>query len=250
MLFTASLKLNSIYILSMMWRLLNVAFVCAYMSHASAELRLSKDWNPELLPHHTVELEIEKLKVAEEKTALLLSSVISPSGKAVVQFNQAFKLYLDNNLYYVDGAMFVPKRHEGDVCTPKLTLKLNYDCAEGQRYAKKAHLLFFNNQFESIGTYQLKINVPYEYYTNAIPAMGVYNKDRNELLATVQYFPIDRKITNKVDDVSSGWKRITVLLRLKIVDGKIEVEQDDACLKNPNSIETITDARKALKYCK
>lgn len=32
--------------------------------------------------------------------------------------------------------------------------------------------------------------------------------------------------------------------------GRLKIGQDDTCLKNPNSIETIPDARKALKQCR
>ena len=42
---------------------------------------------------------------------------------------------------------------------------------------------------------------------------------------------------------------MTTLFTVKDVGGKIEVEQDDRCLGNPNRIETIPDARKRLRAC-
>jgi len=36
---------------------------------------------------------------------------------------------------------------------------------------------------------------------------------------------------------------------VKAVNGQVELEQDDRCLCLPNTIETIPDARKALKTC-
>ena len=53
----------------------------------------------------------------------------------------------------------------------------------------------------------------------------------------------------KMSGIGSGWLRMTVLLRVKENDGKVEIVQDDSCLGNPNRIETIPDARRSLKKC-
>ena len=65
----------------------------------------------------------------------------------------------------------------------------------------------------------------------------------------MQYFPIDRKAASKVSEIGSGWNRMTVLLRVKAVNGKIVVEQDDTCLNNPNKLDSVPDARKTLIRC-
>ena len=106
-----------------------------------------------------------------------------------------------------------------------------------------------NSQFQDAGFYTLKINAPYKYFVNAIPALGIYDRTRNELLVTVQYFPIDAFAAHTIGEVGGGWKRMTILFRVKAVDGKIQVQQDDRCLGNPNDYETIPDARKALREC-
>jgi hypothetical protein len=222
--------------------------LCLCSTFACAEVRLSKDWNPEKLAHHSVALEIEKLEGASNAAVEKLDAVTNPSniGRAIT--DQAFKLSLDGVRYYLDGAMFMSKTRPDEACT--ILRGPGYKCEEkGINYAYKSHFLFFNADFDHVGTYQFKINEPYEYFVNAMPAMGVYNKDRNELLVTVQYFPIDRKAASKISEVGSGWNRMTILFRVKAVDGKIEVEQDDTCLRNPNRIETIPDAKKALKAC-
>lgn len=126
---------------------------------------------------------------------------------------------------------------------------LAYQCKEGQRYKDSAHLLFMDSNFKDAGVYKIKIDTPYDVFVNAMPALGIANKARNELLVTVQYFAIDDKGAHSIAEVGEGWKRMTVLLRLKAVDGKIEAEQDDSCLGNPNHYETIAQARSALKIC-
>ena len=147
-------------------------------------------------------------------------------GKA--HYNQHFMLFMDGVKYYMQGAMFMSKTRPDERCTP-VDKDLAYLCEEGQRLKEAAHLLFMDSNFHDAGVYKVKINTPYDVFVNAMPALGVANKARNE--------------------VGTGWKRMTVLLRLKAMGGKIEVEQDDSCLGNPNNYETIPDARKALKKC-
>lgn len=219
-----------------------------YAAPGHASVSLSKDWRPER-GKTPLELELETLHGMRETAAKKLNAVTNPPfGEP--QFDPAFRMHLDDTLYYIQGAMFMPKSRPNEVCAvADFKNTPTYHCKEGQTYAYKSHLLFFNANFEQVGTHQFKINEPFEYYVNAMPAMGIYNKERNELLVTVQYFPTDRIAASKVSDVGAGWKRMTILFRVKAVDGKILVEQDDVCLKNPNTIDTIPDARKQLKQC-
>ena len=110
--------------------------------------------------------------------------------------------------------------------------------------------MFLNAQFEPIGLHRIRIDERFPVWCNAVPAVGVHDKKRNELLVTFQYFPTDRKVASKISEVGSGWIRMTSLFRLKEENGRILVEQDDACLGNSNRIETIPEARKLLKQCK
>lgn len=65
----------------------------------------------------------------------------------------------------------------------------------------------------------------------------------------MQYLFIDGKHATKVSAIGSGWKRMTVLLRLDAGQERIRIEQHDRCLGNPNRIDTVPDARRALKRC-
>ena len=81
-------------------------------------------------------------------------------------------------------------------------------------------------------------------------AIGAADKGRDEMFVTYQYFPIDRPAARKISEIGDGWLRMTSLLRLTLVDGRIEVVEDHDCIPNPNVIETIPDARVALKRCR
>jgi hypothetical protein len=172
------------------------------------------------------------------------------AGSFTADYEIGFRLFIDDTKYYINAVEFMAKSRPEEVCTPERFANVpTYKCVEGQRDRQGCHLLFFDSNFAEAGFHTVKINEPYLYYCNAMPALGIANKDRNELLVTVQYFPIDRKAASKVSEIGSGWSRMTVLFRVKAVDGKVVVEQDDNCLGNPNHIETIPDARKQLKRC-
>ncbi len=52
-----------------------------------------------------------------------------------------------------------------------------------------------------------------------------------------------------MSEIGADWKRMTVALRLKAEGGRVLIEQDDRCLGNPNTIDTVADARRRLKQC-
>lgn len=191
----------------------------------------------------------QKVESAAGKFASSLSAA-PLSEVTTLNFASGFRLHVDEALFYVQPAMFMARETEGEVCTPApFKSTPTYMCKEGQRHTSSCHLLFLNKEMEPAGSLRLRIDEPYRYFCNAIPAVGTGDKSRNELLVTVQYFPIDAKPTSNVADVGSGWERMTVLVRVKAVDGKIVAEQDDRCLRNPNKFNTVPDARKALKRC-
>jgi hypothetical protein len=233
--------------------LINTAIVIFVFMHVSAhaEIRLASDWSDDFDPKVPKEQrQGERLEKAALATAnqLNAANVAGPRGQPTQ--TSGFQLYFGDTKYYIQPMLFMAKDKPNEVCTPEDYQKApTYKCVEGQRYKASCHLLFFNAQFQNVGVHRIRVNEPYEYFCNATPAMGVLDRNRNELLVTIQYFPIDGKVAGKAGDIGSGWKRMTTLFRLKETDGKISVEQDDSCLKNPNSIETIPDARKALKAC-
>lgn len=197
--------------------------------------------------------EVSRLETATLATATGLSATSVGKKAATYEpdLSLGFKLHIDGTKYYVKPALFMARDHSDEACTPaSFTKAPTYQCEEGQRYKVSCHLMFFNAQFENVGVYRIRPNEEYESFCNAVPAIGVADKARDELFVTFQYFPIDRKAASKVSEIGDGWKRMTSLFRLTVADGKITVAEDQACLGNPNEIETIPDARVALKRCR
>lgn len=111
------------------------------------------------------------------------------------------------------------------------------------------HVFLFDSGFREIGFHSIRIDEPRPYFCNAVLSAGVADKARNELLLTVQYFPVDGKVASSVSEIGSGWRRMTVRLRLRAEPGGVTIEQDDGCLGNPNRIDTVPDARERLRRC-
>lgn len=178
-------------------------------------------------------------------------NAVPPGKRGEAHLDVGFKLRLIGALYYVSPAMLMARDKEGEACSPDYRPgAAQYMCQEGQRYTHSCHLLFLNKAMEPAGSLRLHIDEPYRYFCNAMPAMGTADKSRNELLVTVQYFPIDQKLASKVSEIGSDWKRMTILVRLRAEDGKIVAEQDDYCVGNPNTFDSVQDARTALDICK
>jgi hypothetical protein len=237
---------------------LALLWACLCVPAAQAEIRLSNDWprfHLSIEAQHRLPLEKDenrRMHMTADAMVAARNAIVHENSMLGKHYDQYFMLFVDGVKYYMQGAMFMARSRPDEVCTPLLDKApdgSDYHCKEGQRLRPSCHLLFMDSDFQDAGFYTVKVDEPYEYFCNAMPALGIADKQRNELLLTVQYFPIDSKAASKVAEVGSGWKRMTVLLRVKAVDGKIQVEQDDTCLKNPNSIETIPDARKALQRC-
>ena len=160
------------------------------------------------------------------------------------------KLNLDNRKFYLKPVLFMAKQHPDEICTPSRYAGMpTYRCDEGQREIRGTHLFIFDSLFQEAGYQVIRIDEPWPLFCNAVLSIGTGNKKQNEMLVTVQYFPIDGKVAAKPGEIGGGWRRMTVLLRLQEKDGKVQMEQDDSCLRSPNTFESVPEARKRLKEC-
>lgn len=185
------------------------------------------------------------------RRAVAAHSAVPIRKRGDIDISLSYILYIDKKKYYLQPTLFMAKLHPGDVCTPAPYDKTRpYQCVEGQRHTHDCHVLIFNDKFKEVGYHRIEVKEPFQFYCNAVPAMGVGDATNNLVLATVQYFPIDRKPASTIAQLGQGWRRMTVALRLKLQeDGRVLITQEDGCFGNPNSIDTIADARRALRRC-
>jgi hypothetical protein len=212
---------------------------------------------------HTKDKDVRVANAEGDGLAAALSVTVKKLDARTGKHNHVsadiYKLYLNEILYYIDSDTIIPKSNPSEICKPTPAETLPYEdvyyrCDGDDIYSSSGVLFFFNTNFASVGTYELNIKEPENYFVNKVDAISVYDKDRNELLVTASYTLIDTSYTitkrpDREEGVFYDERRSTILLRLKVIDGKIQVEQDDTCLKNPNKISNIATARKLLKLC-
>lgn len=216
---------------------------------ASAHIRLSSDWGTGLLPNgHLVPDDQDEGKKLDKAALAIVKDRSTTPNATRFALDLAFKLFVDQEKFYLQPTLYMPQSRPAEVCTSvgKVTA---YQCKEGQRETQACHVGFFDAQFREVGWHTIRINEPVPIFCNSVPAVGVYDANQNAILVTVQYFPIDHKPAAKPSEIGSGWKRMTVLLRLTSENGKIAVEQDDRCLGNPNQVDAVPDAKRALRRC-
>jgi hypothetical protein len=223
--------------------------------NSHAEIRLASDWQSYYKPDGSripdEQREGWRLDNATKLSILSRSAIPFVHTTGSYRLDLGFKLRLDGTLFYLQPAMFMRKSRPDEVCNPNYRDGApSYACLEGQRHTKGCHLFFFNQDFAEVGYHEIEMKESYPYYCNTVAAISVANKANNEMFVTVQYFPIDRKLAGKASELGAGWKRITLLVRIKQDNGKIVIEQDDSCLGNPNNLEDIASARKALLACR
>ena len=231
-----------------------LAFALLVATVGMADVRISSDWASGLGPngHQIPDSLSESVRILEATRLSAIKRNATPPGpRGEPEYAFGYKLFLDNKKHYLMPVLFMAKQRPDEVCNP-VSFKNEpiYKCEEGQHYALGCHIFIFDSTFREVGFHTVKIAEPWPLFCNAVTAVGTGDKKNNELLLTVQYFPVDRKAASKISEIGSGWNRMTVLLRVKADNGKVIIDQDDRCLGNPNRIETIPDARRRLKKCK
>ncbi|MBI5333695.1 MAG: hypothetical protein HZB72_03750 [Burkholderiales bacterium] len=224
------------------------------VSMANAAVRLSADWGTgfepdgRLVPPHLDEgAQVEKAGI---RAAAARNAVPPPGPRGLAETELPYKLFIDETRYYLQPMLFMERKRKDEVCTPAPYDRApTYQCVEGQRYTRGCHVFVFDGSFREVGFHTIRIDEPRPYFCNAVLSAGMGDKVRNELLLTVQYFPVDGPVAGKVGDIGSGWRRMTVRLRLAARNGAVTIEQDDGCLGNPNRIGTVPDARERLRQC-
>jgi hypothetical protein len=254
--------------LNVPFSIISVGLILLAFSNAFTDIRVSRDWGSGLRPDGSLIPdsldELGRLQNAAARAVLKINALPDtlPSGFISrrrhigfgigLYYQLGHKLFIDSMTYYLQPMTFMAKSHPDEVCTPvpfPSNSMPTYQCKEGQRETHSANIFIFNSEFEQVGYHKIHINQPWPLWCNSVLGVGSGDKKKNEVLVTVQYFPVDKKVYKKKGEIGSEWERMTVLLRVSVSNGKVNLEQDDRCLGNPNQIESIPDARKKLKQC-
>ena len=111
-------------------------------------------------------------------------------------------------------------------------------------------LYVFDQELNKLAS--LKIDLPennHGTWCNGIDGFGGAGKGTDGVLVTISYYLAGKKPARRAQDIGSGWRYMTALIRFEEKNGKLVLRQDDSCLGNPNDYGTIAAARKALSKC-
>jgi hypothetical protein len=227
---------------------------------ASAEIKLLQDWGKpypdgSLLPTAYSDKETALFKSAQWLSIRQrIATPLDSNGKSTqMNFPSGFRMHFDQDLYYFGPVGFMHKSRPEEVCTEQdWTNRPTYRCIEGQRYTRACHIGIYDRHFHEVAWHKIRINRDFPLFCNSVVAVGRLDAMHNEVLAVVQYFRVDDDagIATSRSQIGSGWHRMTVRLKLKrIAEGRIDIQQDDTCLGNPNSTEEIAEARQLVRRC-
>lgn len=216
-----------------------------------SQISLSSDWNRH---DQTAEgADVAAWESSKVKEAWIKSARTRGATKdlAYVYSRLGYRMHFDGALLYAQPIRFMHKKSPGEICTVQDYVRHpTYLCEEGQRHLVACHLAIYDAHFRESGWKTLNINESMPIYCNDVLAIGVSGRSKNELLLTVQYFPVDGMMAGSIHKIGAGWRRMTILLNLsRLANGQVVIEQDDSCLGNPNEIVTIPDARAKLRKC-
>ena len=111
-------------------------------------------------------------------------------------------------------------------------------------------LFIYDEHLKQVAKHDIKLNEANGHtWCNGVRALARV-KGQDALLFSISYYLTDKPLAKKATDIGDGWRYMTVLLKLHEQDGKVTIEQDDACFGNPNKLKELTLARKALATCK
>jgi hypothetical protein len=215
---------------------------------AHAELHLSTDFKSE----SGRDVESRKTSAMEALAPKSALRDINPWYRSLgaISLDAALKLNVEGQLFYVQPATLMLRSRPDEVCTPsKFKNRPDYKCDEGQRETRDCVLLIQDSAFREVGFLKINLNRATPSYCNAIVGVGVAIKGKDDLLITTQDFPIDGPGATKVQDIGQRWHRQTALVHVGLAEGRVDLVQDDRCLGNPNSLESIPDARKKIHEC-
>jgi hypothetical protein len=154
--------------------------------------------------------------------------------------------------YYSHINQFVDKMKPSVTCDPnnKENPTLSYCDWISTRYLT-CHLYIFDENIDLANTQILDITrsemlIKGNPRCTSLKAMSVAKEIPDAMLITLGY----TDSAEPADPHNEPPEFVTtVLLRFSEENGKLKIEQDDACLGNPNHYNTIAKAREALRLC-
>jgi hypothetical protein len=156
-----------------------------------------------------------------------------------------FRMQWKKRTFYIAGVQYPSKEQTAAVRTEVAT-KVSLPPVAGGGICS---LFIYDENLKQAAKHDIKLaEANGRTWCNGVRALARV-KGQDALLFSLSYYLTDKPLAKKAQDIGDGWRYMTVLLKLSEKDGKVVIEQDDACLGNPNPFKEVAAARKALSAC-
>lgn len=157
-----------------------------------------------------------------------------------------FRMLWNDRTFYVAGVQYRSKEQNAARDAAMAINKHSGPIAGGGICA----VFVYDDKLKQVAKHDVKLNEANgRTWCNGVNALARV-KGQDALLFSISYYLTDKPLAQRAQDIGDGWRYMTVLLKLREQDGRVVIEQDDACLGNPNQYKDIGSARKALAACK
>lgn len=217
------------------------AALCLFASHTKAEIRLDDNfpWTEEQVGFRFAGVNYFAAAIDRDQVAQGLQS---EKFYATLHF---FRMLWDERTFYVAGVQYSSKEQNAARDAALARGKHSGPIAGGGICA----FFVYDANLKQLAKHDIKLNEANgSTWCNGVRGLTRV-KGQDAVLYSLSYYLTGKPLAKRPEDIGKGWRYMTVLLRLREQDGKVLVEQDDSCLKNPNLYGDLATARKALSGC-
>lgn len=215
--------------------------LCLFAGPSKAEIRLDHQypWTEDQVGYrlsgvHSFTAAIDRDQVAQ-----------GFQSESVYETLHFFRMLWDERTYYVAGVQYISKQE---------TARIKQDVANNTNSKPLAGggicaFFVYDANLKQLAKHDIQLSEANgETWCNGVRGLARV-KGQDAILYALSYYITGKPLAKRPEDIGKGWRYMTVLLRLREQEGKVLIEQDDSCLKNPNLYGDLAAARKALIDC-
>ena len=157
-----------------------------------------------------------------------------------------FRMLWGNRTFYVAGVQYTSREQAAEIHRSTVAGEPDAKTMAGGGVCT---LFIYDENLKQATKHDVKLNEANGHtWCNGARALARV-KGQDALLFSISYYLTDKPLARQAKDIGDGWRYMTVLLKIREQDGKVIIEQDDACLGNPNQLKDLASARRALAAC-
>lgn len=215
--------------------------LCVFAVHARAEIRLDHQypWTEDQVGYRLSGVHSFTAAIDRDQVAQGLQS------ESVYETLHFFRMLWDERTFYVAGVQYRSKEQNAARDAALARGKHSGPIAGGGICA----FFVYDANLKQLAKHDIMLNEADGHtWCNGVRGLARV-KGQDAILFSLSYYLTGQSLAKRREDIGKGWRYMTVLLKLRERNGQVFVEQDDACLQNPNLHQDLLAARRALAAC-